>query len=76
MADRRSGPYTEGDNLKPSGDRFRSTVRTGTSWYSDPQEDLVAILLTQRMAFPTSSVVYLDFWTCVYQAIDDLGNAS
>ena len=43
----------------------------GTSWASDPAEDLVAILMTQRVAFPLFSGVYLDFWTSTYQAIDD-----
>jgi hypothetical protein len=32
---------------------------------------MVAILMTQRMGFPLSSAVYLDFWTSAYQAIDD-----
>ena len=32
---------------------------------------MVAILMTQRAAFPLFSRVYLDFWTCAYQAIDD-----
>jgi CubicO group peptidase (beta-lactamase class C family) len=43
----------------------------GTSWFSDPTEDVVAILMTQRSGFPLLSPVYLDFWTSVYQAIDD-----
>jgi CubicO group peptidase (beta-lactamase class C family) len=43
----------------------------GTSWSSDPAEDLVAILMTQRVGFPSASAIYLDFWTSVYQAIDD-----
>lgn len=43
----------------------------GTSWYADPQEEMLAILLTQRGAFPLFSPVYQDFWTSVYQAIDD-----
>ncbi len=43
----------------------------GTSWASDPAEDLVAILMTQRIGFPQASGVYLDFWTSAYQAIDD-----
>jgi CubicO group peptidase (beta-lactamase class C family) len=43
----------------------------GTSWASDPAEDLVAILMTQRAEFPLFSGVYRDFWTSVYQAIDD-----
>ena len=43
----------------------------GTSWFCDPAEDLIAVLMTQRGAFPLFSEVYLDFWTSVYQAIDD-----
>jgi CubicO group peptidase (beta-lactamase class C family) len=43
----------------------------GTSWFSDPTEDMVAILMTQRSGFPLLSPVYLDFWTSLYQAIDD-----
>ncbi|MDB5312848.1 MAG: hypothetical protein JWO38_7050 [Gemmataceae bacterium] len=43
----------------------------GTSWSTDPAEDLVAILMTQRVAFRPWSATYLDFWTSVYQAIDD-----
>jgi len=44
----------------------------GTSWWSDPKEDMVAIIMTQRMfesADPPN--VCLDFWTSAYQAIDD-----
>lgn len=41
----------------------------GTSWSSDPTEDVVAILMTQRL--PPSLEVFADFWTSVYQAIDD-----
>jgi CubicO group peptidase (beta-lactamase class C family) len=44
----------------------------GTSWYSDRQEDMVTILLTQR-AWTSASPpdVCLDFWTLAYQAIED-----
>jgi hypothetical protein len=41
----------------------------GTSWYADPREELTAILMTQVLGFP--SRIDLDFWTSVYQAIDD-----
>jgi CubicO group peptidase (beta-lactamase class C family) len=44
----------------------------GTSWRSDPSDDMVIILLTQRAW--TSAVpppVCSDFWTSAYQAIDD-----
>jgi hypothetical protein len=34
-----------------------------------PGEDMVAILMTQRLGF--ASDLYLDFWTSAYQAIDD-----
>jgi CubicO group peptidase (beta-lactamase class C family) len=44
----------------------------GTSWYSDPQEDMVTIILTQRAwTSPSPPNVCLDFWTLAYQAIDD-----
>lgn len=42
----------------------------GTSWASDPKEELVAMLMTQ-LCFPAAAAVYQDFWTGVYQAIDD-----
>jgi CubicO group peptidase (beta-lactamase class C family) len=44
----------------------------GTSWYSDPKEDMVGILMTQR-AWTSASPpdVCLDFWSSAYQAIDD-----
>lgn len=43
----------------------------GTSWWSDPREGLVGVLMTQRSGFPLLSNVYRDFWTSAYQAIDD-----
>ena len=44
----------------------------GTSWRSDPLEEMVAILMTQRAwASPTPPAVCVDFWTSAYQAIDD-----
>jgi len=43
----------------------------GTSWASDPAEDMIAILMTQRAAFPGASGTYVDFWTSAYQAIDE-----
>jgi hypothetical protein len=41
----------------------------GTSWYSDPQEDMVAMLMIQCLGFPSGTD--LDFWTSTFQAIDD-----
>ncbi len=44
----------------------------GTSWYSDPQEDMVTILMTQgAWTSPNPPDVCRDFWTSAYQAIDD-----
>ncbi len=44
----------------------------GTSWYSDPREELTGILLTQRILdSPQPPPVLNDFWTSAYQAIDD-----
>jgi CubicO group peptidase (beta-lactamase class C family) len=44
----------------------------GTAWYNDPAEELTAILMIQRahagdQTLPRSR----DFWTAVYQALDD-----
>jgi CubicO group peptidase (beta-lactamase class C family) len=44
----------------------------GTSWYSDPREDMVTLLMTQRAwTSPDPPKVCRDFWTSAYQAIDD-----
>ena len=44
----------------------------GTSWVSDPREDLIGILLTQgTWSSPQPPPICLDFWTCAYQAFDD-----
>ena len=44
----------------------------GTSWRSDPKEQMVGILMTQRAwESPTPPAVTLDFWTGAYQSIDD-----
>ena len=44
----------------------------GTSWRSDPHEDMVTVLLTQcSWTSPTPPDVALDFSTSAYQAIDD-----
>jgi CubicO group peptidase (beta-lactamase class C family) len=43
----------------------------GTTWASDPKEQMVSIMMTQRSGFPLFSNVHLDFWTSAYQAIDD-----
>jgi CubicO group peptidase (beta-lactamase class C family) len=43
-----------------------------TSGHSDPEEEMVGILMTQRMAGnEISGMIHRDFWTSTYQAIDD-----
>ena len=45
---------------------------SGTTWYSDPQEDMVTILMTQvAWTSPNPPNVTKDFLTSAYQAIDD-----
>jgi len=44
----------------------------GTTTYADPDNQLVGILLTQTgMSTPDSARAINDFWTTLYQAIDD-----
>jgi len=52
--------------------RFGWNGGLGTSWYSDPREDMVTILMTQSAwTSPNPPNVCLDFWTAAHQAIDD-----
>jgi CubicO group peptidase (beta-lactamase class C family) len=57
------------DDISAVPGRFGWDGSLGTSWFSDPKEDLVGIVLTQRVI--SSLDVYRDFWTLAYQAIDD-----
>ena len=44
----------------------------GTSAHMDPAEDMVGVLMTQRMMeSPVPPKVFRDFWTSAYRAIDD-----
>jgi CubicO group peptidase (beta-lactamase class C family) len=44
----------------------------GTSWWVDPDEDMVGILMSQRVPESLSMpAIVEDFWTSAYQAIDD-----
>jgi CubicO group peptidase (beta-lactamase class C family) len=64
--------FTRRDGLCDRPGRFGWDGGYGTSWYSDPQENLTGILLTQRMTdSPQPPAVMADFWTSAYQAIDD-----
>ncbi len=60
------------DDVAAVPGRFGWDGGMGTSWYSDPREDMVTILMTQRAwTSPSPPDVCLDFWTSAYQAIDD-----
>jgi CubicO group peptidase (beta-lactamase class C family) len=60
------------DDLSATPGRFGWEGGLGTSWASDPTEEMVAILMTQRaMDSPSAPAFYSDFWTSAYQAIDD-----
>jgi CubicO group peptidase (beta-lactamase class C family) len=62
---------TRRDDVASVPGRFGWDGGLGTFWTSDPAEDMVTILMTQRAVFPAPSGIDLDFRTSVYQAIDD-----
>jgi CubicO group peptidase (beta-lactamase class C family) len=52
--------------------RFGWDGAFGTSWYVDPMEEFIGVLMTQRRpGFLSLPPVILDFWTAAYQLIDD-----
>ena len=52
--------------------RFGWDGAFGTSWYVDPKEELVGVLMTQRRPDVLDIPAFiLDFWTSAYQLIDD-----
>jgi CubicO group peptidase (beta-lactamase class C family) len=60
------------DDIASVPGRFGWDGGAGTSAYSDPAEALIGVLLTQRMMdSPQPPPTFVDFWTSVYQAIDD-----
>jgi CubicO group peptidase (beta-lactamase class C family) len=63
---------TRRDGLAGSVGTFGWDGGLGTSWSSDPREEMVTILMTQRAwTSPTPPDVRLDCWASAYQAIDD-----
>jgi CubicO group peptidase (beta-lactamase class C family) len=63
---------TRRDDLAATPGRYGWDGGYGTSWYVDPKEELIGILMTQRVwDSPSPPGVLLDFWTSAYQAIDD-----
>jgi CubicO group peptidase (beta-lactamase class C family) len=44
----------------------------GSSWVTDPREDLIGVLLTDQLwASPSPPPLFQDFWTCAYAALGD-----
>ena len=66
------GVITGRNDLSSVPGRFGWDGAFGTSWWVDPKEEMIGILMTQRrpdvLAIPTTT---LDFWTSAYQLIDD-----
>ena len=63
---------TRSDEVAGSIGAFGWDGGLGTSWLSDPVEDLTGILMTQAgSTSPNPPPICRDFWTSVYQAIDD-----
>jgi CubicO group peptidase (beta-lactamase class C family) len=63
---------TRRDDVAGSVGSFGWDGGLGTSWRSDPAEDMVGILMTQSSwTCPRQPDVCRDFWTSAYQAIDD-----
>lgn len=60
---------TSRDDVASVPGRFGWEGGLGTAWASDPTEDLVAILMTQRL--PPVADLHNDFWTSAYGSIDD-----
>jgi len=67
---------TRRDDLAATPGRYGWDGGYGTSWYVDPKEELIGILMTQRVWDASGApVVLLDFWTSAYGAIDDRGTS-
>lgn len=63
---------TQHNDLAWSPGRFGWDGGLGTSGHTDPKEELIGILMTQKMwDSPAPPRVVADFWTSAYAAIDD-----
>jgi CubicO group peptidase (beta-lactamase class C family) len=64
--------FTKREEVAGSPGRFGWDGAFSTSWYDDPDEQLIGILMVQRRPDVLSlPPVVLDFWTSAYQLIDD-----
>lgn len=63
---------TRRNDIAATPGRYGWVGGLGTAWFSDPREDMVCLLLTQRMMeTPDDTAIIDDFLTLAYQAIDD-----
>jgi CubicO group peptidase (beta-lactamase class C family) len=63
---------TAQDGLGPKPGSYGWIGGFTTAWRSAPAEDVVAILLTQRlMSGPALPAIVADFWTHAYRTIED-----
>ena len=63
---------TRRDDLSAVPGRYGWDGGYGTSWYVDPAECLIGILMTQCLwSSPAPPLPQRDFWTTAYQAIED-----
>ena len=61
---------TRRDDIASVPGRYGWDGGLGTTWYSDPREDMVIILMTQS-AWASAAPPNVYFWTLAYSAIDD-----
>ena len=63
---------TRRDDIASVPGRYGWDGGLGTSWYSDPREEMIIILMTQcAWTSPSPPPPNVCFWTLAYQAIDD-----
>jgi CubicO group peptidase (beta-lactamase class C family) len=63
---------TRRDGVADSIGKYGWDGGLGTSWYSDPREKMVTILMTQcAWTSPSPPDICVDFWTSAYGAIDE-----
>ena len=63
---------TRRDGVADSVGKYGWDGGLGTSWYSDPREKMVTILMTQSAwTSPSPPDICVDFWTLAYGAIDE-----
>ncbi|MEO3746299.1 serine hydrolase domain-containing protein [Plantactinospora sp. B5E13] len=63
---------TRRTQLGPSVGSYGWSGFYGSAWYNDPAEDLTTIAIMQRAhAGDQTMPMWTDFWTAVYQSIDD-----